>query len=246
MAGKTTNLQLQKIDDTDYAGNFPTIYNNNLDLIDILNNKQDKLIAGSGITIAADGKTISSSGKEYTAGSGITIDDSGVISTTVPIGTYNTPLMASAHCSNDSLLIRTSFGYNVSLYPTILTRKSGDTISTSYSGEKSLGFPTLLFANSDTGTSVDITIDLIPVIGLKSKNNCTIYTMLNKNNTYNRTDALVNSQPITGTISNGIFNGSFISYKMTGSQTRYYGIGVKDGTTSTNTFTILIDSISIL
>lgn len=34
MAGKTTNLQLQKIDDTDYAGNFPTIYNNNLDLID--------------------------------------------------------------------------------------------------------------------------------------------------------------------------------------------------------------------
>jgi len=30
-------------------------------LIDVLNNKQDKLIAGSGITIAADGKTISSS-----------------------------------------------------------------------------------------------------------------------------------------------------------------------------------------
>lgn len=34
MAGKTTNLQLQKIDNTDYAGDFPTIYNNNLDLID--------------------------------------------------------------------------------------------------------------------------------------------------------------------------------------------------------------------
>ena len=34
MAGKTTNLQLQKIDDTDYTGNFPTIYNSNLDLID--------------------------------------------------------------------------------------------------------------------------------------------------------------------------------------------------------------------
>ena len=73
MAGKTTNLQLQKIDNTDYAGNFPTIYNNNLDLIDVLNNKQDKLIAGSGITIASDGKTISSSGKEYTAGDGIQI-----------------------------------------------------------------------------------------------------------------------------------------------------------------------------
>lgn len=70
MADKTTNLQLQKIDNTDYAGNFPTIYNNNLDLIDGLKSdlitsvagKQDKLIAGSGITIGSDGKTISSSG----------------------------------------------------------------------------------------------------------------------------------------------------------------------------------------
>ena len=51
MAGKTTNLQLQKIDDTDYAGNFPTIYNSNLDLIDVLYNKQDKLTAGPGISI---------------------------------------------------------------------------------------------------------------------------------------------------------------------------------------------------
>ena len=34
MADKTTNLQLQKIDNTDYAGNFPTIYNNNLEKID--------------------------------------------------------------------------------------------------------------------------------------------------------------------------------------------------------------------
>ena len=40
MADKTTNLQLQKIDNTDYAGNFPTIYNNNLDLIDGLKTKK--------------------------------------------------------------------------------------------------------------------------------------------------------------------------------------------------------------
>lgn len=84
MADKTTNLQLQKIDNTDYAGNFPTIYNNNLDLIDVLNNKQDKLIAGSGIQIASDGKTISSSGKEYAAGSGIQISSDGVISVVNP------------------------------------------------------------------------------------------------------------------------------------------------------------------
>ena len=43
MAGKTTNLQLQKIDDTDYAGNFPTIYNNNLDLIDGLKSNVDAI-----------------------------------------------------------------------------------------------------------------------------------------------------------------------------------------------------------
>lgn len=92
MADKTTNLQLQKIDDTDYAGNFPTVYNNNLDLIDGLKSdlitsvagKQDKLIAGSGITIGSDGKTVSASGKEYTAGNGINISADGVISTKAP------------------------------------------------------------------------------------------------------------------------------------------------------------------
>ncbi len=46
--------------------------------------KQDKLIAGTNITIASDGKTISASGKEYTAGEGIAISDDGVISTTIP------------------------------------------------------------------------------------------------------------------------------------------------------------------
>ncbi len=30
----TTNLNLQKIEDTDYAGSFPDIYNANLDIID--------------------------------------------------------------------------------------------------------------------------------------------------------------------------------------------------------------------
>lgn len=43
MAGKTTNLQLQKIDNTDYAGDFPTIYNNNLDLIDGLKSNIDAI-----------------------------------------------------------------------------------------------------------------------------------------------------------------------------------------------------------
>ncbi len=103
MAGKTTNLQLQKIDDTDYAGNFPTIYNNNLDLIDVLNNKQDKLIAGSGISIASDGKTISSSGKEYTAGDGIQISSDGVISTKAPseITVYSPIIIGTSDASGD-------------------------------------------------------------------------------------------------------------------------------------------------
>ena len=51
MAGKTTNLQLQKIDDTDYAGNFPTTYNNNLDLIDNAINTNGDYVAGRSINI---------------------------------------------------------------------------------------------------------------------------------------------------------------------------------------------------
>lgn len=44
MAGKTTNFQLQKIDSTDYAGNFPTIYNNNLDVIDDIGGTTNRFI----------------------------------------------------------------------------------------------------------------------------------------------------------------------------------------------------------
>lgn len=44
MADKTTNLQLQKIDSTDYAGNFPTIYNNNLDVIDNIGGTTNRFI----------------------------------------------------------------------------------------------------------------------------------------------------------------------------------------------------------
>lgn len=143
MAGETTtNLKLQKIKDTDYAGNFPTIYNNNLDLIDrigghinylrtrvdsieecfyredegdivylnlwdlssLVEGKQDKLIAGSGITIAADGKTISSTGGNgYTAGDGIQISSDGVISTKAPseITVYSPIVLGFVNATND-------------------------------------------------------------------------------------------------------------------------------------------------
>ena len=51
----TTNLSLQKIEDTDYAGNFPTIYNDNLDLLDTaIASKQDILTAGQGISISSN------------------------------------------------------------------------------------------------------------------------------------------------------------------------------------------------
>lgn len=51
----------------------------------IKTNKQDKLIAGTNITIGTDGKTISASGgKEYTAGEGINISADGIISTKAP------------------------------------------------------------------------------------------------------------------------------------------------------------------
>ena len=76
----TTNFSLQKIEDTDYAGDFPTIYNDNLDLIDsAIASKQDKLVAGSNITIS--GSTISAKDTTYTAGSGIRISNNTINST---------------------------------------------------------------------------------------------------------------------------------------------------------------------
>ena len=129
MADKTTNLQLQKIDNTDYAGNFPTIYNNNLDLIDGLKSdlitsvagKQDKLIAGSGITIASDGKTISSSGGKWVKINNIS-DISNYINVTENQSTFTInitknlkfnimhfPNMTTIQMLNNILLSKTSF-----------------------------------------------------------------------------------------------------------------------------------------
>lgn len=48
----------------------------------LLANKQDKLIAGSNIQIAADGKTISATDTTYTAGTNVSIDANNVISAT--------------------------------------------------------------------------------------------------------------------------------------------------------------------
>lgn len=71
--------------------------------------KQDKLIAGTNITIASDGKTISASGKEYTAGSGITISSSGVISTTVPTSqTISSPISIGSGYISGSANISTA------------------------------------------------------------------------------------------------------------------------------------------
>lgn len=56
------------------------------DISNLGTDKQDKLIAGQNITIAADGKTISATGggATYTAGYGISISDSNVISVSLP------------------------------------------------------------------------------------------------------------------------------------------------------------------
>lgn len=139
MADKTTNLQLQKIDNTDYAGNFPTIYNNNLDLIDGLKSdlitsvagKQDKLVAGSGITIGSDGKTISASGKEYTAGSGIQISSDGVISTKTPteINEYSPIVLGSVDASGDISTASTTTATEI----TIVNFGTGKRTTNSYS-----------------------------------------------------------------------------------------------------------------
>lgn len=62
----------------------------------LLADKQDKLIAGSNIQIASDGKTISATDTTYTAGTNIQIDSSNVISAT------NTTYTAGTNVSIDA------------------------------------------------------------------------------------------------------------------------------------------------
>ncbi len=267
----TTNLNLQKIQDTDYAGNFPTIYNDNLDLIDeaisdvtsdvstlsgkvttntsnistMQTSKQDKLIAGTGVTIASDGKTISASGKEYTAGSGITISSSGVISTTIPIGTYTTPLTASMQTDVEL----TTYTSSITMYPSLETTKIGNTISSSVSGTSSTASNSLVFKS--TQTTVNAYINLIPLLGDIDADQCTITCLfISSTNMYNSSTSavgLIYSQPITGTIVNGRFTGTFVTKTETSTgaiwQTYYYGIPVISS--SGTQHVIAISSIAI-
>lgn len=161
--------------------------------------KQDKLIAGTGVTIAKDGKTISASGKDYTAGSGIQISSDGVISTIVSIGTYNTALSVSyiANISGYSSTTKTCF-------PTVQTEVIGNNVSTSLSGtttSKSLYQVTIRVATND------FQADLRPIIGNGAIGTASITTLgkpTDGSNYYFTPSG--SSFVISGTVTNGIFS----------------------------------------
>lgn len=218
----------------------------------IESSKQDKLIAGTGVTIASDGKTISASGKEYTAGSGISISSDGVISTTVPIGTYSVPLIVSINC-NESLTIITKTANNYPTSPTVKTIRVGDTVTTTLSGTTSASTSEeIYFAYLTTSRSaVDVTIDLTSIIGYKNYTNCTITTLGISSNGYyyaNKLGAYTNAS-ISGSVTNGIFTGSVLigSYR-SGSgavATTYYDGMLINTSSSSSQFTIAISTLSV-
>ena len=265
MADKTTNLQLQKIDDTDYAGNFPTIYNNNLDLIDVLNNKQDKLIAGSGIQIASDGKTISASGgKEYTAGDGIQISSDGVISIVMRDGTYNEPFVVSATILNGKTLRSRVNGLYKNFYKNIVTNKYRFNVTTkltnSYTSNETICF--LYSAIDETTTTYNIKIDLSQIIGKINRQECILTVLFSDRDKtyYNYADVInigyigskyytYHYQDIRGVLNNGILEANLTLDGDTQTEdTRdLFGLpsfNIRDGV-NYSTFMLIVRSITV-
>lgn len=269
MADKTTNFQLQKIDSTDYAGNFPTIYNNNLDLIDGINepiedlyvltsnlnkNKQQKLIAGSGITIDSDG-TIRSSGKEYTAGNGIQISSDGVISTIVPIGTYTSPFVVSASILNNVKLSITKV--NLSNFCTkIEVKRFGDVVTSNLSNVESSTTKETSFAYSSTNKECQIKINLSPILGKISRKNCVLDVLFDSHsdNSYKQPSGhdnfylggtrYLNYSPFDGELVNGYLT---VNITITESNSsNYYGFPTaKIVSGQYSTFSLYVGSISV-
>lgn len=74
----------------------------------LVKTKQDKLIAGANITIAEDGKTISSAGATYMAGDGIAISPNNVISIIAPKVYSGADAPADTLGNNGDIYIQTS------------------------------------------------------------------------------------------------------------------------------------------
>lgn len=107
------------------------VSNNTSDIADLetaVDGKQDKLIAGTNINIASDGKTISATDTTYTAGNGINISAQNVISTDAPEGFFTLPATVEGE------------GSEITLNNTIGTKLDeinvkGDTSQNAYTGK---------------------------------------------------------------------------------------------------------------
>lgn len=120
------------------------------DLQTAVDGKQDKLIAGANINIAADGKTISATDTTYTAGNAIDITN-GEISADIHPADFFTASDSTSEC-----------GSNLSLDNTIATKlKSvevkGDTYQQTYSGKNLIDSTSTTYVYSNSPSQVTLT-----------------------------------------------------------------------------------------
>lgn len=125
-----------------------TVSNNTSDIADLetaVDGKQDKLIAGSNINIASDGKTISATDTTYTAGNGINISAQNVISTDAPEGFFTLP--ATVEGEGSKITLNNTIGAKLDGM-----QVDGDTYQQTYSGKNLADFTTISFGDTNYGT----------------------------------------------------------------------------------------------
>ena len=147
------------------------ISTNESSISSLSSNKQDKLVSGTNIktingnSIVGSGNVTIEAGKTYTAGSGISISSSGVISTTVPIGTYSTYLTVPYTLDEIPTIIEESYSA-YSSYSNITTQKIGNSITTTLSGSNINKYLDVR-AYSNTSDK-NITVDFTSILGNKN------------------------------------------------------------------------------
>lgn len=233
-------------------------------MIDVLNNKQDKLIAGSGITIGSDGKTISSSGKEYTAGDGIQISSDGVISIVMRNGTYNEPFLVSATILNGDTLkarVNGTYGY---FYKNITTNKHGFIVTSNLTNNfnSTSTVPFLYSSIDDITKTYAIKIDLSPILGRINRQECILTVLFSDSQKryYGNVNTInigyigskyytYHYQDIKGILINGILevNLSIQGDTQTSDERDLFGLpsfNIRDGV-NYSTFILMVNSITV-
>lgn len=204
--------------------------NNSSDISNLqtaVDGKQDKLIAGANINIAADGKTISATDTTYTAGNAIDITN-GEISADIHPADFFTASDSTSEC-----------GSNLSLDNTIATtlksvELKGDTYQQTYSGKNIINFATISYsgANNGSGTRDGATFT---VTGASNGNYGGVqFTQLNlqlkTDTTYTVSATVVSTTNTDGSV-------VYVNSAMSNTGSQIYGSNAKAGERTVATFT---------